>query len=99
MTRSHFLARLNAGLEGRLTLVSAPAGFGKATLIVQWGRQLAEKDQWRIVRLSLDENDNDLGRFFSYFIAALQNVDGTLAPSHTSAPEYADYAAGRDVVM
>ncbi len=44
--RPQLLARLNAGLDGRLTLVSAPDGFGKPTLIVNWSQQLAESDAW-----------------------------------------------------
>ena len=76
--RSQLLARLNAGLDGRLTLVSAPAGFGKTTLIVHWSRQMAKTDAWRLAWFSLDENDNDLSRFFTYFITALQKIDGRL---------------------
>ena len=76
--RSQLLARLNVGLDGRLTLISAPAGFGKTTLVVDWSRQLTESEAWRLAWFSLDENDNDLGRFFIYFITALQKVDGRI---------------------
>ena len=79
--RSHLLARLNAGLEGRLTLVSAPAGFGKTSLIAHWCRQLVDTKEGRFAWLSLDENDNELSRFFEYFIAALQKVDPVLGRS------------------
>ena len=74
--RPQLLAKLNAGVDGRLTLVSAPAGFGKTTLIVDWSRQLAETWQW--AWLSLDENDNELSRFFVYGILALQKIDGRI---------------------
>ncbi|MDX1416635.1 MAG: LuxR C-terminal-related transcriptional regulator [Candidatus Promineifilaceae bacterium] len=77
--RPQLTARLNAGLNGRLTLVSAPAGFGKTTLIAHWGQQLAAAGNWQFTWLALDGNDNDVGRFFTYFIAALQRTDGRLA--------------------
>ena len=78
MPRFQLLDRLNAGLNGRLTLISAPAGFGKTTLVVHWGRQLEKAEVWRLAWFSLDENDNDLSRFFTYFITALQKIDGRL---------------------
>jgi LuxR family maltose regulon positive regulatory protein len=79
--RPHLLARLNAGLDGRLTLVSAPAGFGKTTLIVHWSKQLAESGAWRFAWFSLDENDNDLDRFFTYVVTALQEIDSHIGQS------------------
>ena len=87
VTRSHLvprpqlLKRLNVGLSGRFTLISAPAGFGKTTLIAHWGQQLAQANDWHFAWLALDENDNDVGRFFTYFIATLQKVNGRLAQS------------------
>jgi LuxR family maltose regulon positive regulatory protein len=64
---------LDRGEGRKLTLVSAPAGFGKTTLLAEW---LAERsDNGRSgVWLSLDESDNDPARFFSYLVGALQNV-------------------------
>jgi len=50
--RPHLIARLNEGLAGTLTLVSAPAGFGKTTLVSAWLRQVDLPAAW----LSLDEN-------------------------------------------
>ena len=87
--RPHLLERLNEGLQRRLTLISAPAGFGKTTLISHWIDDLCltvdrtessplidrqSKIESRAAWLSLDEGDNDVDRFFSYFIAALQQV-------------------------
>src|SRR5512136_516406 len=71
--RPQLIQRLNEGFEsGRhLTLVSAPAGFGKTTCISEWMNGLDLPITW----LSLDESDNDPVRFFGYFIAALQKVD------------------------
>jgi LuxR family transcriptional regulator, maltose regulon positive regulatory protein len=62
--------RLNEGLRRRLTLVSAPAGFGKTTLIAEWVAGCALPVAW----LSLDEGDSDPGRFLTYLVAALRNV-------------------------
>jgi LuxR family maltose regulon positive regulatory protein len=52
----------------RLTLISAPAGFGKTTLLSEWIPQSEHCVPW----LSLDANDNDPARFWAYVIAALQ---------------------------
>ncbi|MFI5260087.1 MAG: LuxR C-terminal-related transcriptional regulator [Candidatus Limnocylindrales bacterium] len=62
--------RLSEGLARKLTLVSAPAGFGKTTLIAGW----AEGCRLPVAWLSLDEADGDLNRFLTYVIAALRNV-------------------------
>mgnify|MGYP002713077550 CR=1 FL=1 len=58
-------------LHRQVTLISAPAGFGKTTCVTQWVSTLDCPVAW----LSLDARDDDPGRFFSYFIAALQNID------------------------
>ncbi len=70
--RSRLLARLNEGLHGKLTLVSAPAGFGKTTLISQWVAGCGRAVAW----LSLDggDYDRDPTHFLHYVIAALQRV-------------------------
>lgn len=74
--RSRLLARLTAGLAGRLTLVMAPAGFGKTTLVADWlTTELPTLDPPpRTAWLSLDEGDNDPARFLMYLVAALQGV-------------------------
>ena len=59
------------GFARKLTLVSAPAGFGKTTLVTEWLSRLEHPVAW----LSLDEEDNDPARFLSYLVAALQTVD------------------------
>lgn len=68
VSRPQLLRRLQQGAEGALTLVSAPAGFGKTTLLTQW---LAER-RMPVAWLSLDPEDNDPVRFLSYLLAALQ---------------------------
>ena len=58
-------------LQHRLTLVSAKAGSGKTTLVSEWLHQQERPATW----LSLDANDNDPRRFFSYLVAALHQLD------------------------
>src|SRR5215212_2654518 len=55
----------------KLTLVSAPAGFGKTTLLNKWLKS-CEEGESSVVWLSLDEGDNDPTRFLSYLVAALR---------------------------
>ena len=57
-------------LSRRLTLLSAPAGFGKTTLVSDWVSQVEQPVVW----LSLDKEDADPKRFWQYFITALQAV-------------------------
>ncbi|MEM7346216.1 MAG: LuxR C-terminal-related transcriptional regulator [Chloroflexota bacterium] len=68
--RLRLIERLNEGATRNLTLISASAGFGKTTLVSDWVQQTDRPATW----LSLDEADNDPIRFFSYFIAALQQI-------------------------
>lgn len=70
IARQRLIQRLDAGSRGKLTLVSAPAGFGKTTLLSEWINQTERPVAW----LSLDEGDNDVVRFLTYFIAALQTI-------------------------
>lgn len=72
--RPHLLDSLDAGLSGKLTLVSAPAGFGKTTVVSEWIRGCGYPAAW----LSLDKNDNDLSRFLIYLVAALQRIDSQI---------------------
>ncbi|MEM7126430.1 MAG: LuxR C-terminal-related transcriptional regulator [Chloroflexota bacterium] len=68
--RPRLIARLNKGRHGKLTLISAPAGFGKTTLASEW----AASGEWPVAWLSLDERDNDPTRFVAYLIEALQTI-------------------------
>jgi LuxR family maltose regulon positive regulatory protein len=85
VTRLRLIEQLNDGLHCKLTLISAPAGFGKTTLVTEWvnnpGLAATNEGQTtnRIAWLSLDEGDNDLARFLAYFITALNRVAGTKA--------------------
>jgi LuxR family maltose regulon positive regulatory protein len=68
--RTRLIEQLNDGLEGKLTLISAPAGFGKTTLVSEWVAGCKRPVAW----LSLDERDNDPARFISYLVKALQTI-------------------------
>ncbi len=68
--RSRLIERLNEGLHRKLTLISAPAGFGKTTLVSEWVEDCKRPTAW----LSLDEVDNNPARFLTYLVAALQTI-------------------------
>src|SRR5512145_2207207 len=70
--RPRLIERLNEGLSAsrKLILISASAGFGKTTLVSEWLADCQRPVAW----LSLDEGDNDLTRFLTYFIAALKTI-------------------------
>jgi LuxR family transcriptional regulator, maltose regulon positive regulatory protein len=68
--RPRLIERLNEGLHRRLTLISAPAGFGKTTLLSEWLAGCERPAAW----LSLDEGDNDPTRFLAYLVAALHTI-------------------------
>jgi LuxR family maltose regulon positive regulatory protein len=77
--RPRLLERLDAGLRCKLTLVSAQAGFGKTTLLSEWFHSYDagdHKTRPRFAWLSLDKDDNDRDRFWTYCIAAVQPVLG-----------------------
>ena len=76
--RTRLIERLDAGVKGPLTLISAPAGSGKTTLLSEW--HSGPGARYPVAWLSLDDGDNNLVRFFSYLTAAL----GTLQPNLTS---------------
>ncbi len=69
--RNHLIERLNKSIRSKLTLVSAPAGFGKTTLVTEW----IDQTQWQVVWISLDNGDSDPVYFIQYVIAALQRIE------------------------
>jgi LuxR family maltose regulon positive regulatory protein len=75
VSRPRLIERLNAGLHRKLTLISAPAGFGKTTLLSEWAGGCGRPIAW----VSLDRGDNDPTRFWTYFIAALQTIQADVA--------------------
>ncbi|MEI7847525.1 MAG: LuxR C-terminal-related transcriptional regulator [Chloroflexota bacterium] len=72
VARLPLIEKLNEGLSAgrKLTLISAPAGFGKTTLLAEWGVGCGRPIAW----VSLDEGDNDPVRFLTYLVAALQTL-------------------------
>ena len=68
--RPRLMAALNKGLPGKVTLVSAPAGFGKTTLVSSWLQEANQTAAW----LSLDALDDEPARFLRYFLASLEKV-------------------------
>ena len=70
INRTRLLERLNASLVGEITLVCAPAGFGKSTLLAQWVQKIDCPYAW----LSLDEHDNELPVFVQSLAASLQTA-------------------------
>src|SRR6266550_902985 len=75
--------RLNRGAESKLTLVSAPAGFGKTTLLADWLAAVAV-DGRTVTWLSLDQSDNHPASFWTYLIAALQTAEPHIGASAIS---------------
>jgi LuxR family transcriptional regulator, maltose regulon positive regulatory protein len=89
VSRPRLIERLNEGLASgrKLTLISAPAGFGKTTLVSAWLASCKRPVAW----LSLEEDDNDPARFLVYLVAALQTIaprvgEVTLAALQSSQP-------------
>ena len=68
--RSELVNRLNKNIPQGLILVSAPAGYGKSTLVSCWLETSEKPGTW----LSLDENDNELRQFLLGFVAAIQKI-------------------------
>jgi len=93
VVRPRLIERLNDGLrvDHKLMLISAAAGFGKTTLVSEWIATLTGSEV-RVAWLSLDEGDNDLTRFLTYFVAAVQTVapqigEDVLTALHASQPQ------------
>ncbi len=74
VSRARLHERLNEGLKRRLTVISAPSGFGKTTLISGWMQQGKINAAW----VSLDEGDNQPARFWAYLIGSLQQLQPRL---------------------
>jgi LuxR family maltose regulon positive regulatory protein len=85
---------LQRGLESKLTLLSAPAGYGKTTLLSAWISQLNQDVAW----LSLDEFDNDIGRFIDYLIAAIQIIDPDLGKTIPKLPDGSDTFSANSLI-
>jgi LuxR family maltose regulon positive regulatory protein len=93
--RGDLVARLRQGLDRRLNLVAAPAGWGKTSLLAEW---LNVEDDVTFAWLSLDEHDNDPARFWGYVSAALRNA-GVDVPAAFEAAVAAPGAPIRDAAL
>ena len=82
--RQRLIERVQAGLNGRLTIISAPPGFGKTTLLSAW---LAIPNDTKVAWYSLDEDDNEPSRFFTYIAASLRPLEPASVPSLDSSLE------------
>ncbi len=92
LARPGLIKRLSDGIDRKLTLISAPAGFGKTTLLSAW-RTASPDSNTPMAWVSLDEADNDLTRFWDYIIAALQTLrtgvgEDALALLHSPHPPH-----------
>ena len=74
VVRKRLYQKLDAGIDKKLILISAPAGFGKSTLVSSWANESKKDVAW----LSLDKDDNQVSRFLNYLLTALQKVDNTI---------------------
>ena len=81
VSRPRLIERLNEGLHRKLTLIAAPAGFGKTTLVSEWLAGCERPAAW----LSLDEGENDPTRFLMYLVAALQTLAATIGEAMLTA--------------
>jgi LuxR family maltose regulon positive regulatory protein len=79
--RLRLMERLNDSLHGKLSLISAPAGFGKTTVVSEWVAGCGQPTAW----LSLDDGDNDPARFLLHLVAALQTVAPEIGEGAVSA--------------
>ena len=66
--RPRLFEQLKQGLDKKLTLISAPAGYGKTMLLSAWAHEYRIPIAW----ISLEESENDLARFYAYLVAALE---------------------------
>jgi LuxR family transcriptional regulator, maltose regulon positive regulatory protein len=83
VTRLRLLAQLDRGLAQGLVLISAPAGYGKTSLVGDWLTQrskLSQRPDLTTAWVSLDENDNDLDSFLRYLTTAVHNAFAPARP-------------------
>ena len=96
--RPRLTEKLAAGLTGKVTLIAAPAGFGKSTLLREWMAAFAPQthatpagsdggehaSHTHVAWLTLDPDDNDPVRFLTYLIAGLQSFAATVGETATA---------------
>lgn len=94
ISRLRLVERINQGLYRKLTLVSAPAGFGKTTLLCEWTGICERPVAW----VTLDKSDNDPIRFWSYLIAAVRTIIPRFGEAPLAALKSSQYIS-RDVFL
>ena len=75
VARQHLIQSLDQGLHRKLTILSAPAGYGKSTLLSEW----ATGCKWPLGWITLESGDNDIERFIAYLISAMQAAESSLS--------------------
>src|SRR4051794_39220067 len=93
--RPRLIERLSEGIDRKLTLISASAGFGKTTLVSEWVAGCDRPVAW----LSLDEGDNDSTRFLTHLVAALQTIAETIGGDVVSALKSPQPPSNESILM
>jgi ATP/maltotriose-dependent transcriptional regulator MalT len=75
VSRERLLEVLSGGIYRKLTLISAPAGYGKTTLLGEWAAQ----SEWRLAWITLAKEDNDTDRFLTYLVTAVQTTEANFS--------------------
>src|SRR5690606_8586202 len=86
VARPGLVARIEEGTPRPLTLIVAPAGFGKTTLVTQW----IDATKMPVAWVSLDPHDNEPSRFLSYVLAAVARIRPEVAPLYATATPTGD---------
>ncbi len=89
--RSELFEKLNTGLSRKLILISAPAGFGKTTVVSDWIEQNKIPTAW----FSIDKGDNDPVEFLNYIIAGIQSIHSTFGQSAINTFKFTQQTIGR----
>ena len=98
--RPRLIERLNEGLHRKLTLISAPAGFGKTTLVSEWlaARSQECEPEMCVAWLSLDQRDSEPVRFLTYLISALRTIAPNIGEGLLSALQSAQPPAVESIL-
>ena len=92
--RPELMQQIDRVADRKLAIVSAPTGFGKSTLLTQWA--IARQAEGAAVAwFSADAQDNEIGRFLLYLVAALQRADPTCGCSASTSLSGSDNHLGR----